>query len=323
MNKVAVILKGAAMGVAEVIPGVSGGTIAFITGIYEKLLDVIKSFDLDLLKHLVKFDFKYIRDRVDLVFIFSLFTGMAAGLVVGVFAITYLLEEYPVIIWGFFFGLILASVIYIGRQVTQWTVRPIIGLVLGTVLAYLITVGQPAGGSESLFFVIFSGILAISALMLPGISGSFILVLLGMYGYIILQLKIVLTTFETQAIIVILCFALGCLLGLILFSRSLSYAFNNYRNITLATMCGIMLGSVNKIWPWRNPQKWLTEEGDVVYFDDSILKGYEGELKLLTETNVLPQNYKGDPFTIATIVIGLIGFGIVIYFDRISAKDSK
>ena len=308
---------------AEVIPGVSGGTIAFITGIYEKLLDVIKSFDYDLVKHLLKFDFKYIREKVDLVFLLSLLSGMATGLILGVFAITYLLEKYPVLIWGFFFGLILASVIYIGKQVTKWNAKPIIGLIFGTLLAYLITIGQPAGGSESLLFVIFSGILAISALMLPGISGSFILVLLGMYSYIIPQLKNLLTTFEIQSLIVISCFALGCFLGLILFSRSLSYAFNNYRNITLATMCGIMLGSVNKIWPWRNPHKWLTEDGDIIHLGDSILNEYEGKLKILSETNVLPPNYHSDPLTLATIIVGLLGFGIVIYFDRFSAKDQK
>lgn len=308
------------MGVVEVIPGVSGGTIALIVGIYEKLLDTIKAFDLDLLNHLLRLDFKYVKRKIDLSFIVSLLLGMASGLIFGVFAITYFLERYPVIIWGFFFGLILASVIYIGAQVTKWSAGPVTGLIVGTVLTYFITIFQPVGGSESLLFVMFSGMIAISALMLPGISGSFVLVLLGMYGYIITQLKNVLTTFETSSIIVVACFALGCIAGMALFSRSVSYAFNNYRNLTLATMCGIMLGSVNKIWPWRNPEKWITDEGQILLDGDFNSSEHEGKLKLLTEINVLPGNYYADPMVMLTIIVAVAGFGIVLFFDRYSRK---
>lgn len=322
MNRFLVLLKGAAMGVVEVIPGVSGGTIALIVGIYEKLLNTIKAFDAELLKHIFKLDFKYVRTRLDIGFLVSLLVGMFSGLVFGVFVITYLLEKYPVLIWGFFFGLVLASVVYIGGQVSKWNLSSILGLVAGAVLAYMITIFQPAGGSESLWFVAFSGMLAISALMLPGISGSFVLVLLGMYGYIIAQVKNLLTVFTIDALLVVLCFAVGCILGMVLFSRSVSYAFNNYRNITLATMCGIMLGSVNKIWPWRNPQKWITEEGDFVTAEHFDAAMFEGKLKIVAETNVFPHQYNSDPMTLWTIGIGLVGFGIVIFFDRYSKGQS-
>jgi len=184
-NSISLIFKGMAMGVAEVIPGVSGGTIAFITGIYEKLLNTIKAFGPGLISDFKLDGVKGVWSAINGNFLVMLLGGMALGVIVGVFAISYLLEVYPPIVWAFFFGLIIASAIYIARQITNWRIGEFLLLVIGAAIAYTITIVTPANGSESLPFVFICGAIAISALILPGISGSFILLLMGMYTYIV------------------------------------------------------------------------------------------------------------------------------------------
>jgi putative membrane protein len=305
-------LKGMLMGIAEVIPGVSGGTIAFITGIYERLIDAIRSVDLEFVRSVGRLRLRQAWSHIDGNFLIVLFLGMAIGIITGVFGVTHLMDNYPEELWGFFFGLIVASAIYIGRKVPAWKLDKVILLVVGAAFSYGITVLSPAEGSESLIYVFASGLIAISALILPGISGSFILLLLGMYTIVIPSVKQVLS-FEFGAFPVVLVFALGCVLGLLTFSRVLSWLFHNYHDRTLAFLTGIMIGSLNKIWPWRNPEKWLSESGEVIMSGEII-----AEAKLLVEQNVLPADYTlAEPNTLVVILCSIVGFVIVFATDRL------
>lgn len=317
-KSISLALKGMAMGMAEVIPGVSGGTIAFITGIYEQLLNSIKAFGPSLFGELKEGGIKAVWEKINGPFLATLLGGMAFGVIIGVFLISYLLKAFPPLIWAFFFGLIIASAIYVGRQIEKWGIGEIVLLILGTVIAFGITMIAPSSGSESLLFVFFAGAIAISALILPGISGSFILLLMGMYSYIISDtLKPALKTLAPDKLLIMGVFALGCLTGLMSVSRVLSWTFKHYRRLTLATLTGFMLGSLNKIWPWRNVLEWLRDaSGEIVLKDDGITPK-----KILIEENVWPAAYDGDAYVIGVVLMMIIGFASVFLLEKWSAKD--
>ncbi len=323
-----IALKGMAMGMAEVVPGVSGGTIAFITGIYERLINAIKSVGPQAINAFRADGVKGVWQAIDGNFLMALVGGMLVGLVVGVFGISHLLENYPILLWAFFFGLIVASALYIGRQVTNWRIVEIIALIIGAAIAYYITIAVPAQGNEALWFVFISGAIAISALLLPGISGSFILLLMGMYTFIIPTAKDALTTFNSDSLIILVVFALGCAVGLVTFSRILSWTFKHYKNPTLALLTGFMIGSLNKIWPWRIPQQWLVEnEADEYILQENSYELYQTavqkgeEIKLLVENNVSPSNFTtitGDTnYMIGAIVTAILGFALVFVLERL------
>lgn len=330
-NSFSTALKGMAMGMAEVIPGVSGGTIAFITGIYEKLLNTIKAFGPDLFTSFKAGGVKSAWETINGNFLVALIGGMVIGIVVGVFGITHLLDNYPILLWAFFFGLIIASAIYVGKQVKKWNWSSILAIIVGAVVAYWITIAVPAEGNTAPWFVFLSGMIAISALILPGISGSFILLLLGMYTYIVPTVKNALTTFEGESLIILVIFGLGCLVGLVTFSRVLSWTFKHYENTTLALLTGFMIGSLNKIWPWRMPEQWLikTEDGqyltpqgtlDYAAYQESLSLGEE--LKLLVEKNVSPSSFEqltNEPnYLIGAVICAILGFSVVFLLERIS-----
>jgi len=297
------------MGIAEVIPGVSGGTIAFITGIYEKLLNTIKAFHPSLIGTFKEEGIGGVWSAINGTFLVTLLVGMATGVIVGVFGVTHLLETYPEMLWAFFFGLIISSAIFIGKQVEGWGATEIIALITGTAMAYYITVASPAQGNEALWFVFLSGAIAISALILPGISGSFILLLMGMYSFVLPTVKTALKTFDTESLLIVGTFAAGCLVGLMTFSRVLSWTFKNYKNPTLALLTGFMLGSLNKLWPWRNVVSTrINSKGKEVPF---------------IEESVLPNNYDSEPFIIAVVICMIIGFLSVFLIEKLGAKTTK
>lgn len=315
-NTISTALKGMAMGMAEVIPGVSGGTIAFITGIYEKLLNTIKAFGPGLLPVFKKDGIAGLWSAINGNFLVRLLGGMVAGIVIGVFAISYLLEHYPPAVWAFFFGLIVASAIYIGKQIPKWGIGEGALLVIGAVVAYGITAMTPANGSESLGFVFLSGMIAISALILPGISGSFILLIMGMYTYIVTDtLKPALRTLAPDKLLTMAVFAMGCLVGLMTISRVLSWTFKHYKSLTLATLTGFMIGSLNKIWPWRNAVDWLRDAtGKIVLDEEGAPK------KILTELNVMPGEYEGEPMVAAVVVLAILGFVSVFLLEKFGSE---
>lgn len=298
------------MGIAEVIPGVSGGTIAFITGIYEKLINTIKTvLGPDWIVALRKEGIKGAWETANGNFLLFLIAGMAFGIITGVFGVTYLLENYPVLLWAFFFGLIIASAIYIGQRVNGWGLAEIIGLVAGTAIAYVITVVSPAHGTEALWFIFIAGAIAISALILPGISGSFILLLMGMYTIVIPAVKEALKTFAFDKLLIVGVFGLGCLVGLATFSRLLSWTFKYYKNQTLAVLTGFMLGSLNKIWPWRNVlETRVNSKGEVVPF---------------LEKSVMPAQFDGEPMVVGVIILMIVGFASVFLIERLGQSVEK
>ncbi len=308
MNRITLLLKGMAMGIAEVIPGVSGGTIAFISGIYEELIDTIKSvLGPDLFKGFKEGGIAGAWKAANGEFVLTLLAGMVIGIVSGVFTVVHLLETHPQLLWAFFFGLILASAVYMARQVQGWGLMEVIALVFGTALAYYITVASPSQGSESLVMVFVAGAIAISALILPGISGSFILLLMGMYTFILPTVREALKTFDASALIIVGVFALGCLFGLATFSRVLSWTFKHYRNITIALLTGFLIGSLNKLWPWRNVLEYRTDS--------------KGETVPFLEKSVLPGQFEGDPQVAMALLLMVVGIVLILGLERLGAKS--
>lgn len=287
------VLKGMGMGAADVVPGVSGGTIALIVGIYEELINSIKSIDLKTLKLLFTLKFASFWRAINGSFLLSVVGGILISIYSLAKAVTYLLEYHPVMIWAFFFGLVLSSVYYVARKVSVWNVINIVSFIVGAVFAYYITVATPTTTPNDLWFVFLSGAIAICAMILPGISGSFILLLLGKYHY-------VMTAVKELDFSIIAVFACGAVIGIILFSRFLSYLLANFYNITIAVLSGFMLGSLNKVWPWKEVTERLAD-GTV-----------------LAERNILPHAYVWEG-------IGLIAVGIavVVILETVSARYEK
>lgn len=290
-------LKGIGMGAADVVPGVSGGTIAFIVGIYEELIDSIKSINLTSLKMLCSLKFSRFWKAVNGNFLLAILSGIGLSVFSLAKLITYLLVQEPVLVWSFFFGLVLASIWFVSREVAQWNAKTVIAFAAGAVAAYAITITTPAETSNGLWFIFLCGAIAICAMILPGISGSFILVLLGKYFFIMDAVK-------SLRISVLLVFAGGSVIGISLFSRALSYALHRFHDITIAILSGFMLGSLNKVWPWK--------ETIETYIDR------HGVAKPLIETNILPDRQLWE-----AIGLAFAGFAIVYLLERLSQKNKK
>ena len=304
--RVLLALKGMTMGMAEVVPGVSGGTIAFITGIYERLINAIKSFGPQAVDAYRTDGVAGVWRAVDGQFLLTLFAGMFGGIVIGIFGITYLLENYTLQVWGFFSGLIAASAIYVGRQVTRWRWQEVVALLLAAAFAYALTVMSPAEGTDAYWMLFLSGALAVSALLLPGLSGSFVLLLLGMYRIVTGSVRRILEDFAVADILKMFVFGLGMIVGVVTFSRVLSWTFKRYESLTLATLTGFMIGSLNKVWPWRNV---------LTYRENS-----QGKQVPFLEEAVLPVNYTGDPEVLWVIIWAVIGFAGVFILERLGKR---
>ncbi len=322
-NRFLLILKGMAMGIAEVIPGVSGGTIAFITGIYKRLLDSIKNINYKAIKLLFKGEVREFWKRVDGEFLITIFGGMAIGLLSGVFVISYLLKNHIEPLWGFFFGLIIASVIYIGKQVKKWNFYSFLILLLGIVFAYFLVAMHPMEGNRAYWYVFFSGLIAISALIMPGISGSFMLLILGMYTIIIPEVKILLTDRSLDSFLILAVFGTGMIVGLFTFARVMSWAFKQHEQKTLIILTGFMIGSLYKIWPWRIALSWLNKNTNKIETGlESIAKITGEHNKVITEKLVLPSDYLISDPRIATVVVAMVlGFAIVFFMERLQGND--
>lgn len=290
-------LKGMAMGAADVVPGVSGGTIAFIVGIYDELINSIKSINGESLK--LFFTGKWIAfcKHINAAFLFSIILGIGISIFSLAKVITWLLTDHPVLVWAFFFGLVLASTWFVSKDIKEWNWKTILAFIVGAAVAYYITVATPAETPTNLLFIFLCGAIAICAMILPGISGSFILVLLGKYFFIMEAVK----TFNIKIILV---FAAGALIGITTFSRLLSFALKHFRNITLSVLTGFMLGSLNKVWPWKET---------VQTYADS-----HGVVKPLVEINILPNVYVWE-----AAVLMVVGFLLVYLLEKLSAKSAK
>ena len=242
--KLALFFKGIAMGAADIVPGVSGGTIALITGIYEELIDSIKNISFRLFKTLFTHGFKSFWKDLNGNFLLTLASGILLSILLLAQFISYLLVNHEFKIWGFFFGLILSSGLFLYRQVNTLSSSSFIYLSFGFLLSSIISLTGPTSTPDNYFFVFFTGSIAICAMILPGISGSFILLLLSKYEYIINAIK-------DLKLDVLIVFSIGCIFGLLLFSRFLSYLFTNYKNTVLSVLSGFLFGSLLKVWPFR------------------------------------------------------------------------
>ena len=298
-------VKGVAMGGADVVPGVSGGTIAFITGIYEELLDSINSIDLNSLKLLASLKLKEFWKTINGNFLLILFSGILISLFSLAKLIGYLIEFYPIQLWSFFLGLIIASAILVLRKIKQWNIGVVLSVILGTIIAFLITISAPADTGDSLITVFFSGMIAICAMILPGISGSFILLILGKYEMII-------NAVNELKITVLIVFALGCGMGLAVFSRVIAWILHRYHNIAIGLLAGFMVGSLNKIWPWKEVLEFRINSSNeqVPLFDRSIMPNQYFEMT------------GQDPHFLQSLLFTCLGIFIVVLFERIASWAS-
>ena len=295
-------LKGMAMGAADVVPGVSGGTIAFISGIYEELLNSISSFNLSLFSVLKNEGFKKVWKMVNGRFLLALFIGICISVLSLAKLIENLLENHPILIWSFFFGLVLASIIYIAKQIKIWNIKSYLYLIFGLIFAYYITTLNPViSQNSSPWFLFLAGMIAICAMILPGISGSFILVLLGAY-------KPILNAINTKDFFSIIIFMAGAILGLLTFSRVLKWLFSKYKNYTLALLIGFIAGSLNKIWPWKETISWRTNS-----------KGIEVPFNT---TSVSPLSFDGDSKLLMAGLLAIIGFGLILLLEKLAVKKA-
>ena len=273
---VSIFLKGLAMGAANVIPGVSGGTIALITGIYERLINAIKSFDLTAMKLLLKRQWGPFWAAIDGSFLTALFGGIAVSIVSLAKLLEHLLEEQEMLTMAFFFGLILLSVLFVGKTVRQWGMTPIIMFAIGTAIAVGIALLAPASEDNSFFYVFLCGIVAMCSMILPGLSGSFVLIIMGNYA-------LILAAIGSANLSILVPLALGCAFGMIAFSHVLSWIFKKFHDQTIALMTGFIAGSLVIIWPWKNT---LTEQ---ILRDGKdpkeVVTGYEWFMPSLAETN--------------------------------------
>ncbi|WP_432697650.1 DUF368 domain-containing protein [Marinobacterium sp. YM272] len=291
--------KGVMMGAADAVPGVSGGTIAFITGIYEELIESIRRFDLQAIQILFSQGVAACWRHINGTFLVTLLAGIVFSLITLARGVLYMLDNYPVLLWAFFFGLILASVWSLVRHVKGWNLSANLTFFLGALLAYIITSMVPGTLTVTPWTLLGSGMLAICAMILPGISGSFILLLLGMYAPVLSAIK----GFEFTTLAI---FASGCVIGLISFSRLLSWAFHHHRRLILALLGGFMLGSLNKVWPWKYTLAYtLDSHGDAVP---------------LLQRNVFPSVFSeltGQPTLLwPALALMLVGVVLVLVLDR-------
>lgn len=297
LKNAVIAFKGMCMGAADVIPGVSGGTIAFIMGIYQELIDSIKSFNGDAVKLLFAGKIKELWRHVNGGFLVSIFIGILISVFSLARIMTYLLEFHPVQLWSFFFGLILASAIYILKGLDKWSVKNIISLLVGIGVGAFICLASPTETPDALWFIFLSGAIAICAMILPGISGSFILLLLGKYAYIM-------DAVTNLNVVVLGVFACGAAIGLVSFSHILSWLLKRFYMLTIALLSGFMLGSLLKVWPW----KYSAAGDDFAY---PVLPGQFEQLA------------GADPQLGSAIIFAVIGVAIVFAIEIFAAKGEK
>lgn len=292
-----IVLKGMAMGVAELVPGVSGGTIAFVAGIYEELITSINNVHPSLISVWRKEGFKAFWQKLNGNFLIALFLGMLISIFSFSKLITWLLENKPIPLWSFFFGLVLASVLFVAKAIKKWGAVTVLLLVFGAIVAYFVTTLPPSQNSDSLPYLFFSGALAVCAMILPGISGSFILVLLGSY-------KTVLDAVDDKNFKILITVTLGVIFGLLSFARLLKWMFDHYKNITLAILTGFILGSLNKIWPWKK----VLETKQI------------GSKTITLDENISPFLFEGDNQIIPAVIAAIVGFSLIFILEKTASK---
>ena len=318
---IAVFLKGLAMGAADVVPGVSGGTIAFITGIYDTLLDSIDKINFGLIKKLKNEGIVSVWNHINGAFLLSLFAGILTSILSLAKVIKMLLHDYPISVWSFFFGLIIASIVYLLKELKQINIKSIIGLILGTIFVIFLSQIPGQKDASNLLYIFFCGMVAICAMILPGISGSFILLVLGAYTTVFIE------GLANRDVLVLGIFGLGAITGLLSFSKFLKWILNTYRNTTFAVLIGFLVGSLYKIWPWKHIEE---------IFVKHIGEPNEAVVNIV-EKNVLPSNYdtivreganivgyaKQDPQVMQAVIFCIVGFSIIFVIEGLGKLKGK
>ena len=302
-------LRGMAMGASDIVPGVSGGTMAFILGIYEELIDSIRMVGQPaFVKTAVRFRIKDVFQMLNWEFLLAVATGIMLAILTLAQGLEWVLENQPVYIWSFFFGLVLASVYTVSKRIQDWVVPLIVAVVVGAVGAFLLVGAVPAQTPSTWWFFMLSGALAICAMILPGVSGAFILVLLGKY-------QEVLAAVNDRDIVTIIYVGIGAVIGLVTFAQILGVLFKKYHNMTVAVLIGLMIGSLRKVWPWKEDVAWLQDaSGELIR--------RHGELIVTVQKNILPPMDTSQDFVSLAIAIGLmvLGFGAILLLDRVAMK---
>ncbi len=275
------------MGVANVIPGVSGGTIALITGIFERLIHSLKSFDLKAIKLLFRFKFSSFAEHTDFKFLASILLGVIIAIISLARLFDYLFNNYPVYIWSYFFGLVLASVYFVGKTIRKWTLAVIISFIIGTAISIFVSILNPAGENQSFLYLLICGVAAVCSMILPGLSGSYVLLIMGNYKLVMID---AINNFDLNILVPVV---VGAGFGLIAFSHLLSWVFRKFKDQTISLLTGFILGSVSILWPWQQKTYLLDE------FGQTVLK--HGEPVVIRYERIIPADIN-------------IEFGIALFF---------
>ena len=303
---IAHFLKGFAMGVANVIPGVSGGTIALLTGIFERLINALKSFDVEAVRLLLKFKFKEFAQYVDFGFLVAVFLGVGVSIVSVAKLLEFLFQSYPVYVWSFFFGLILVSVWFVGKSIGKIDVPAVISFVVGTAVAFGLSVMNPATENTAFWYLIICGAVAICSMILPGLSGSFVLILMGNYQLIMIY---AVSHFDMGIIIPV---GIGVVVGLLGFSHFLSWLLSRYARQTMAVLTGFIFGSLGTIWPWKNPVYLMQDGVEVLKNGKPIIQSYQ---------MCFPQEFSVE--VVVAILLMIAGMAALWALERSSEKAKE
>ncbi len=295
---ITLFLKGLGIGAANVIPGVSGGTIALITGIFEQLINAIKSFNLTALKLIFKGNFKGFALHTNLSFLIALFLGVGIGILTFARLLDYLFTNYPIYIWAYFFGLIMASVFFVGRTISKWSFTVIFIFIIGTIIAGAISILPVATENSSFLYLLLCGIVAVCSMILPGISGSFVLILMGNYKLIMID------AVNNLNMMVLVPVAIGAIVGLLGFSYFLSWIFKKFKDQTISLLIGFILGSLAILWPWKHE---ITE----VFGDKIKVIGYE---------RFLPEHFNNE--VILALIYTIFGILSIWIIEKIAQKKT-
>lgn len=293
------------MGAANVIPGVSGGTIAFVTGIYDQLIQSLKSFDGKAIQLLFRFKLKEFAQHINLSFLVVLFLGVFISLISIGKLLKYLFQEYPIPVWALFFGLILASVLQVGQSIKKWNTATILSTLIGTAVAIALAFMKPAAENASSWYLILCGVVAMASMLLPGLSGSFVLILMGNYQLIMLD------AIPNRNLKVIAMVGIGAVIGFVILSRIISFLMNKFENQTIGALTGFIFGSLLIIWPWKNDVYLTDTAGDLILKKgEPIVTGYQWLAPTLDSTGIV------------AFILMAVGFAATLGMEKL-AKKSK
>ena len=313
---IGIVLRGICMGASDIVPGVSGGTMAFILGIYEELIDSIRTIGRsNFLQAVLKFRIKEIFQILNWEFLLSIAVGIFIAIITLSSALESLLINQPVYLWSFFFGLVLASVLVVSKRIKQWQPTLFVVLLVGAAAAYLLVGLVPVQTPDAWWFLVLSGAIASCALILPGVSGAFLLVLLGKYQYVLGSVND-LRGGDLNAAVPLIFVGIGAAIGLVTFAQFLSWLFKRYHDLTVALLIGLMVGSLRKIWPWKMDLDWLRDAAGQFVLDS------DGHKLVIEQANVLPDfsSAAGVNQFIVAVALALIGIGAILLIDRLAAR---